>query len=116
MAEIKRGNWSRRDPGSDIPDGSIIYSGNFSQLLPDTVILEGKTLTIYGGNWINVHIDENWTILGGNWAQIDRCYHLHPEWSLEEEVDNCRHVVDIDTIEIDGEIVETIYHRKDTKL
>ena len=82
MAEIAKGNWSFRDPGDEIPDGSVIVGGNFRQLVPDTVILAGKRLTIRGGNWINVKPDPNWTVevKGGNWAQISCCSHLHPEW------------------------------------
>ncbi len=80
MAEIAKGNWSFRDPGDEIPDGSVIVGGNFRQLVPDTVILAGKRLTIRGGNWINVKPDPNWTVEGGNWAQISCCSHLHPEW------------------------------------
>ena len=103
MAVIDRGNWSFRDPGSDIPNGSIINGGNFSQAVPDTVILEGKTLTINGGNFTNVRIDANWTVNGGNWTQISRCSHMHPEWlgtELVECVENCSHVVEV--IEIGG--------------
>lgn len=91
---IKRGNWSFKDPDDDIPTGSIIDGGNFSQLVPGTVILEGKKLTINGGNWINVKQDANWIITGGNWAQIERCSHKHPEWTdigLKKCPQNCKH-------------------------
>jgi hypothetical protein len=107
-------NARRQDPGDAIPDGAVIEGGNFSQSSPGTVILAGKSLTIRGGNWCNVEPDPAWTIEGGNWARIDRCVHLHPEMGLPAEGDNCRHVTEIDTIEIDGEVVETIYHRADT--
>jgi len=113
---IAKGNWSFRDPGDDVPNGSVITGGNFMQIEPDTPILVGKTLTIRGGNWGNVRQDAAWTIEGGNWTQISRCSHLHPEWDLPAEVDNCPHVVDVDTVTIDGEVVDTIYHRKDTKV
>ena len=116
MYEIEGGNWSHRDPGDDIPDGSTINKGNFSQLQPDTAIMTGKPLTINGGNWVNVQADPAWTINGGNWAQISRCSHLHPEWiskGLSECPDNCNHVVDMDEIWIDGDCIDTIYYRKD---
>lgn len=116
MADIQRGNWSHKDPGDDVPDGSVIRGGNFSQLQPDTPILVGKTLTIHGGNFVNVRKDDAWTIHGGNWTQVSRCYHLHPEWDLPEEVENCSHVVDIHTVTIDGQVVDTEYERKDTRL
>ena len=116
MIEIKRGNWSFREPGDDVPNGAVITGGNFSQRQPDTPILVGKVLTIRGGNFLNVRKDPNWTIEGGNWTQKSRCCHLHPRWNLSAEVDNCPHVVDVDTVTIDGQMVDTIYHRKDTQV
>lgn len=107
-------NWSFQDPGDAIPDGSVIDAGNFSQLQPDTPIMVGKPLTINDGNWVNVRQDAAWTINGGNWSQVSRCYHLHPEWPLPVEPDNCVHVTEIDTVTIDGVVVDTIYHREDT--
>lgn len=114
MATIERGNWSFQDPGEDVPDGSTISGGNFSQHTPDTAILVGKTLVINGGNFVNVRQDANWTINGGNWTQISRCSHLRPELvarGLSECAENCSHVVATDTI---GE--ETIYTYEDTVL
>ena len=113
METIDRGNWSFRDPGDDIPDGSIINGGNFSQAVPGTVILAGKTLTINGGNFCNVAKDANWTVNGGNFAQLSRCSHLHPDW-LDDElipecVEICSHV--IETIEIVGG--DSVYVRED---
>lgn len=113
MAEINSGNWCFQDPGDDIPSGSTIHSGNFMQLVPDTPILVGKTLVINSGNWINVRQDPAWTILGGNWAQISRCAHLHPEWSLPAESENCVHVIETYTIQ-PGSV--DVYEYKDTVL
>ena len=112
MATIERGNWSFRDPGDDISDGSTINGGNFSQTAPDTAIMAGKMLTINGGNFTNVRKDTNWTINGGNWTQKLLCSHLHPEWiqfGLEECAENCSHVVE--TIEIVGG--STVYQYAD---
>jgi len=104
MATIERGNWSLRDPGDDIPDGSTINGGNFSQAVPDTEILAGKTLTINGGLWCNVAVDPAWTVNGGNWTPTSRCAYVHPEWVekgfLDAEVENCPHVVEV--IEVVG--------------
>lgn len=116
MPEITQGNWSFRDPGDDIPDGSVINGGNFSQLQPNTAILVGKTLTIRGGNWVNVQPDPAWTIEGGNWTQISRCAHLHPEWSSLSCVENCSHVINTDEVWIDGILVDTVCHYEDTIL
>ena len=113
---INKGNWSLIDPGDDIPDGSTINGGNFSQLLPDTPILVGKTLTINGGNFTNARIDAAWTMNGGNRGQIDRCFWLNPNLALATEVENCRHVIEIDTITIDSVLISTVYQREDTVL
>ena len=111
---IERGNWSFRDPGDDVPDGSVIAGGNFSQLVPGTEILVGKTLTINGGNWTNVAVQPGWTINGGNWAQRSFCSHLHPEFvaaGLTEEDENCPHVIATDTM---GGL--TVYTYEDTRI
>ena len=113
MATIERGNWSFRDPGDDIPDGSTINGGNFSQAVPGTVILAGKTLLINGGNWTNVAIDPAWTVNGGNHTQISWCSHLHPELiprGLPECAEVCSHTTE--TIEIVGG--DDVYVREDT--
>ena len=77
MAIIERGNWSFRDPGDDIPDGS----------------------TINGGNFCNVVKDPAWTINSGSFGVKSFCAHLHPEWvaigALAAEVENCPHVVEV---------------------
>lgn len=119
MADIRGGNWSFREPGDDVPDGSVIYGGNFSQSQPDTVILEGKTLTIRGGNWTNVKRDPAWVIEGGGFGNVEFCANLHPELVergvLEAEVEECPHVVDTDEVVVDGEVVSTVYYYRDTK-
>lgn len=116
MTKITRGNWSFSDPDAEIPVDSIINGGNFSQLQPDTPILVGKALTINSGNWTNVRQDAAWIIQGGNWTQINMCAHLHPELELPAEVEDCPHVISTDEIRIDGELIDTVYHRKDTIL
>lgn len=120
MATIIKGNWSFRDPGDAIPDGSTIENGNFVQVVPDTEILAGKVLVINGGNWCNVRKDPNWTINGGNWTKANRCSHLHPNMVargvLPECPENCPHVVDVDVIEGEGGQSVTIYHYEDTRI
>ena len=94
MPDILRGKWSFTDPGDDVPDGSVIRGGNFTQLLPDTPVLVGKKLTIYGGNFTNVRKDSNWTIHGGNFAQVSFCSHVRPEIverGLPLCADDCEH-------------------------
>lgn len=116
MASITGGNWSFRDPQDDIPNGSIIEAGNFYQFSPGTIILSGKELTINGGNWVNVRPDPLWTINGGNWSQISFCTNINSQLidkGLKACEENCEHVVEIDTLVIDGEVVDTVYHYQD---
>jgi len=95
--KIRSGNWSFRDPGDDIADGATVYSGNFMQLMPDTPILVGKTITWRGGNLTNVRWDPNWVLEGSvNNYQVSRCSHLHPEWverGLKPCAEDCKHRV-----------------------
>ena len=115
MAIIENGNFVFKNP-TNIDNGSIINCGNFTQLKPHTVIMSGVQLTINGGNFINVAQDDQWTINGGNWVQIERCANLYPEFDLDPEDINCVHVVNIDTINVDGQNIETVYTYKDTVL
>lgn len=112
-------NFAFKNPMDEIEDGGVIDGGNFSQLLPGTAILVGKTLTINGGNWINVQQQPEWTVNGGNWAQINRCSHLHPELvarGLPECVVECNHMMDKTEVVIDGVLIDTIYTYEDTVL
>ena len=112
-------NYSFTDPGDAIPDGSVINSGNFSQLVPGTEIMKGKTLTINGGNFTNVAVQPEWTVNGGNWTQVDRCSHLH-EWRIQHGLPvcetECRHMISKEVIEIDGVVLDTVYEYEDILL
>jgi len=112
-------NYSFKDPGDEIKNGAVIDGGNFFQLVADTEILVGKTLTINGGNWSNVKPQPEWTINGGNWAKSSLCSNVHPDFvprGLAECNVNCSHVVDVDEVIVNGVIVETIYHYKDAEV
>ncbi len=94
----------------------VIEHQNFSQLVPGTVLpaYAGQAVTFHKCNMVNVAIDPAWTVERCNTAQISRCAHLHPEWDLAAEPENCSHVTETDEIRIDGVVVETIYHYEDT--
>lgn len=94
-----------------------IENMNFSQHQPYTVLTAyaGQAVTFRNCNMVNVAIDPAWTVESCNTAQISRCAHLHPDWDLPAEPDNCPHVTDIDEITIDGMVVETIYQREDQR-
>jgi hypothetical protein len=107
-------NYSFQDP--DLPDGSVINSGNFTQLAPNTEIMVGKVITINGGNFTNVKKDPNWIVNGGNWTQINRCSHNWPDYiqhGLAECGDECEHMISKEEITIDGVLVDTLYTYED---
>jgi hypothetical protein len=109
-------NYSFTDPKDQIKDSTVIESGNFTQLLPDTPIMVDKPLEINGGNWTNVRKDPAWKINGGNWTQISRCSHNHPELvkrGLKECAEQCEHLTDTDEVWIDGVLIDTIRHYED---
>jgi len=108
-------NYSFKDP-DDIPDGSVINSGNFTQLAPNTEIMKGLTLTINGGNFTNVKKQPEWTVNGGNFTQINRCSHNWASYvahGLTECKVECSHMVSKEEIRIDGVLVDTIYTYED---
>ena len=84
-----------------------------SQLQPHTPIGEGVTgLVFTNSNLMNCLLPEDAVVGDGcNTAQIDFCFHKHPEFNLPVEDDNCRHVTD--SIDVDGLI---IYIREDIKI
>ena len=103
-------NYSFQDP--DLPDGSVIDNGTFTQLEPNTEIMVGKTLTINGGNFTNVKKQPGWTVNGGNFTQINRCSHNWPKYidfGLIECEAECQHMTSKDEVRIDGVLVDTIY-------
>ncbi len=119
MATIESRNFAFQDPSEEeIPDGSTILSGsNFTQAVPDTPIMAGRTLTIDGGNFRNVRRDPAWTGGKRKYPQTSFCANLHPEWVklgvLAPCVENCDHVVE--TIDIAGS-ADVVYVYQDTKL
>lgn len=109
-------NYSFQDPIADFKNGGVITAGNFTQLIPNTEILKGLTLTIEGGNFTNVKVQPEWTVTGGNWTQISRCSHVHPDWiekGLPECSVECSHMTNKDEVMIDGVVIDTIYSYAD---
>ena len=103
-------NYSFIDP--DFSDSSIITSGNFFQVSPNTEIMKDKVLVINGGNWTNVKKQDTWGINGGNWSQIDFCSHLRPElvqYGLPSCELECKHMTSKEDVVVDGVVVDTLY-------
>lgn len=99
-------------------NGDTFQGYNFMQALPHTPIFAGITgLTFRKCNLINCDVPNDAVIEGGLHIHKSLCSNIHPRWvdkGLSAEPENCPHVVDTDTITIDGQIVDTVYHHEDT--
>lgn len=115
MATIT-GNFSLgRLSNLEVSNGDTLLRCNFTQAQAHTAICEGVTgLTFEKCNLGNCDVPGDAIVTDCNTAQLNRCVHLHPNWGLPAEDDDCDHVVDTDEVWIDGELVDTIYHYKDT--
>lgn len=100
-------NYSFQDP--DLPDGSVIDGGNFTQAEPGTEIMVGKTLVINGGNFCNVKKQPEWTINGGNFTQKSFCTNKLQNWPKPLCIVECEHMVSKEDVIIDGVLIDTIY-------
>lgn len=111
----KGGNYSIGKQSIISPNnGDVFERSNFSQAIPHTSIFPGISgLTFRQCNLVNCDVPADAVVESCNTSQVSRCFHLHPDFGLLEEEDNCEHVVDTDTITIDGQVVDIIYHRKD---
>lgn len=112
-------NYSFTDPVEYFKNGDVINGGNFSQLVPNTEIMAGLTLTINGGNFTNVKKQAGWTVTGGNWTQVSRCSHVNQSWvskGLSECSVECSHMKSKDEILVDGVLVDTIYVYEDVNI
>lgn len=101
-----------------VENGAVLQGHNFTQFVQNTPIFEGITgLTFAGCNLVNCSVPADANVVNCNIRQFSRCSHVHPElvgFGLTECSENCIHVVDADVLEIDGEVVETVYHYEDT--
>ena len=110
----RKQNWSFIQPS--VNAGDTIDRCNCSQLSPGTPVCAGiSSLKFIESNLVNCILPIDAQFDGCNRAQIDFCYWLNPGMDLPVESENCRHVIEINTIDIDGE-TQIIYERKDTVL
>jgi len=116
MATYKKKNWSftRGSLPENIQNGDVFEDCNFTQKEAHTKIFEDiENLTFLCCNLLNCDLPGSSQVEKSLVVQKSFCSHLHPEWDLTECPENCSHVIDIDEIRIDGELVDTIYHRQD---
>ncbi len=100
-----------------VENGQVLTDCNFTQYEPDTAIFEGVAgLTFQNCNLTNCTVPADADVIGCNVTQVSRCSHLHPELPITQCAEDCDHVVDTDILEVDGEVVETIYHYEDKVL
>ena len=102
----------------DIENGHTFTGDNFTQLLPHTKILEGKTgLTFVNCNLTNCDPPADSTYVGCQPKHCEFCSNLHPKfvdkYGLTECAEDCSHVSDTDTVTIDEVAVDTVYHYSD---
>ena len=101
-------------PLPDVENGHTFTGDNFLQLLPHTKIFDGKAgLTFVSCNLTNCDIPADSVCVMCRPVQLGFCSHVHPNLvkrGLPECAVNCEHVVDTDTITIDGVVVDTVYH------
>ncbi len=113
---FSKGHLAKLD-GMTIANGDTFERCNFTQIDPHTDILVGYTgLTFENCLLINCDVPPDATVLGKQPRQTSYCTHAHPSkvGASGECVENCSHVVETDTITIDGQAVDTIYHYEDT--
>lgn len=121
MTTYNNTNYSRDKISNVSPsNGDTFVNCNLSQVNPNTAIFTGvENLTFTDCNLLNCVLPIGTTRNGGLSVQKDFCGNVNPDLApllstpCEE---NCRHVVDTDEIQINGETIETIYYYEDTVL
>ncbi len=110
--------FTRGLPLPTVDDGYTFEGYNFMQVQPHTAIFVGKTsLTFRNCNLMNCDVPGDAAIESCLNIHKSLCANIHPRWvakGLPSEVENCAHVTITDTVTIDGQLVDTIYHYADT--
>lgn len=111
-------NFSRDKINTISPSpGDIFRRCNLSQINQNTIIFAGiENLHFEYCNMVNCVKPANSTIIGGLFVQIDFCGNLHPKMApllSNPCLENCRHVINTDEIQINGITIETIYYYED---
>jgi len=100
-----------------VENGHIFKGDNFCQLLPHTKILEGITgLKFINCNLTNCDIPADAVFDGCKPYHVSFCPNKHPkfiEYGLAICIQNCSHVSSIDTVTIDGTVVDEVYYYED---
>ena len=114
-------NFSFKTTGLPEPVNGIIEGHNFTQGRPHTKIYEGYSeLTFRNCNLLNCDVPSDSVVISCGLGHVSFCSHLHPKW-LEngfvfECVESCEHLVSVDTITIDGILLNTQNHYEDSEV
>lgn len=99
-------------------NGATIEGHNMVRAVPHTKIYEGVTgLTFRNCNLTNCDVPADAVVFQCNTGNVTFCSNIHPYWLdmgfIAECSVECEHVTQIDTVTIDGVVVDTNYIRHD---
>lgn len=101
-------------PLPEVENGHVFEMCNFTQLLPHTKIFEGVTGLVFRKcNLVNCDVPVDAVIDDCLRSQIGFCSNVIPklvDYGLTQCPEVCDHVVDSDSVTIDGVLVDTIYY------
>ena len=104
--------------GKALPENESVFRDcNFAQMAPHTKIFEGRTGLVFKNcNLMNCDIPPDSVVEGGLRCHVSYCSHQHPRWvekGLLECETLCKHLIDSDTITVDGLLIDTVYYYAD---
>ena len=111
-------NYSFKTNNLPEPVNGIIEGHNFVQGNPHTAIYEGYNgLTFKNCNLTNCDVPVDSTVESCLRVQVSFCSNLHPEWLAHGYiypcVVDCSHRTIVDTVTIDGVVIDTNYTYED---
>ena len=102
----------------DVPNDSVFERSNFMRGVPHTSIFSGKTGLVFRNcNLTNCELPVGTITEDCLKTHVSFCSHLHPEWLekgyILECASDCTHRTVVDTVTIDGVVVDTNYTYED---
>lgn len=118
MTIWKRKNFSGKDPKNvGVDDGDELIECNCGQKAPYTEICQGLTGLIFTDCMLqNCVLPLGAVKNRGNIPHVEFCSNLKPGFTDQTCSENCSHVVDTDTVTMDGIVVDTVYHYKHKRM
>jgi hypothetical protein len=112
------GNYSFKTTGLPEPVNGVVESHNLLQGKPHTKIYNGVSgLTFRKCNLTNCDLPVDAVVDDCLIGHVSFCSHLHEKWAEKGLIDqcseNCEHISEIDTVTIDGVVVDTVYQYAD---